>query len=64
MSAEYVLCYRRQDDHVETIECRSFASVMGHLTHVAADYETAWVRQNPGGNIVLVYEARGAMDRP
>lgn len=60
----YTICYRRRDGGVETIEAKNAASLGGHLAHLMYDYPAIWVRQNPGGAIVLVYDKSGELDRP
>lgn len=62
--AGYTICYRRGDGQVETEDRDSLASVMGVLGHLTHDYSEIWVRQKPGGAIVLVYDADGGLDRP
>lgn len=62
--AEYVICFRRPDGYVETESASNLASMFGKVAHLAHDYSQVWVREDPGGAIVLVWDREGAMTRP
>lgn len=61
---QYIINFRRQDGFVDQIEAANEASLGGHIAHLMYDYEEFWVRENPGGAIVMVYEKRGSLNRP
>ena len=60
----YVINFRRGDGFIDQIEAKNEASLGGHLAHLMYDYESIWVRKNPGGAVVLVYDKRGSLNRP
>lgn len=59
----YRVCYDTPGG-VQTRDCDSFASVAGVLPHLANDFDSIWVREMPGGAIVLVYEKAAGLTRP
>ncbi len=60
----FVICYDRGDGHVYTDERQTLVSVMGTLGHLTHDYDLIWVREGPGGPIVLLFDRRGRLPRP
>lgn len=57
----FVICYDRGDGHVQTDERETLVSVMGVLGHLTEHYGSIWVRENPGGAVVLRFEREGGL---
>ena len=60
----FVINYRQQDGRVEQTEAKNEASLGGHIAHLMYDYSVFWVRENPGGAIIMIYDKYGSMNRP
>lgn len=60
---EYTINYRTPAG-IDQVHCASLASVLGHIQHLSGDFPRIWVRENPGGSIVLVYDRDGGLVRP
>lgn len=60
----FVVSWRLPDGHVQSKAVPDTCSMLLTFQHAMTYHKSVWVREDPGGAIILVYDAYGNLLRP